>query len=131
MERRNLFFAIAIIFLMTGCASFGNMPHDTGTQVLLKSNNYKMIKAGAKGESSGFYFLGIIPFASPSYGEAKAALYQSIGKNLEGKSVALANQTQDKSLMYLILFSIPKLTITADVIEFIDEPDPEKNSDSN
>jgi len=130
MARRNLFFAIAIIFLMTGCASMGNMSHDTGTQVLLKSNNYKMIKAGARGESSGFYFLGIIPFASPSYGEAKADLYQSIGKDLEGKSVALANQTQDMSLMYLILFSIPKLTITADVIEFIDEPTPEKKPDS-
>jgi hypothetical protein len=36
--------------------------------------------------------------------------------------VALANQTEDRSSLYLILFSIPRVTITADVIEFTDAP---------
>ena len=40
---------------------------------------------------------------------------------MEGKSTALANVAQDKSTVYLILFSIPKITVTADIIEFIDE----------
>jgi hypothetical protein len=35
-----------------------------------------------------------------------------------GRSVALANQTEDVSSLNLIVFSIPKVTITADVIEF-------------
>ncbi|HEY5975893.1 MAG TPA: DUF6567 family protein [Geobacteraceae bacterium] len=112
----------ASLFLMTGCASVGNMQHSTDTQVVLKGNNYKIIKAGVKGASSGFWLLGLIPIVSPNYADAKANLYENIGKSLEGKSVALANQTQDRSFLYLILFSIPKVTITADVVEFIDQP---------
>ena len=80
-----------------------------------------MIKAGAIGHSSGFKLLGIIPFASPNYAEAKTDLYKSVGEPLTGRSVALANQTEDRSSIYLILFSIPKVTITADVIEFTDK----------
>jgi len=72
------------------------------------------------GKSWGFRLLGIIPLASPEYSMAKKRLYDSVGETLNGKAVALANQTEDRSLMYLILFSVPKLTLTADVIEFTD-----------
>jgi hypothetical protein len=37
-----------------------------------------------------------------------------------GAAVALTNELEDKSTLYLILFSVPKLTLTADVIEFVD-----------
>ena len=77
-----------------------------------------MIKVGARGESSGFRLLGFIPFASPSYAQAKQRLYKSIGQPLEGKAIALVNQTEDESCIYLILFSIPRVTISADVIEY-------------
>ena len=62
----------------------------------------------------------ILPLGSPTYATAKQSLYQSVGEPLTGRAVALANQTEDRSSLYLILFSIPKVTITADVIEFID-----------
>ena len=108
--------------LATGCASQGEFRgQGTATGVSLAGNNYKLIKAGAKGQSSGFRLLGIIPFASPNYADAKASLYQSVGEPLTGRSVALANQTEDRSSLYLILFSIPKVTITADVVEFTDK----------
>jgi hypothetical protein len=94
------------------------MPGGTGTNVTLQGNNYKMIKAGARGESGGFMLLGIIPFTLPNYADAKSDLYKSVGERLEGRSIALANQTYDTSTLYLILFSIPKITITADVVEF-------------
>jgi hypothetical protein len=111
-----------VSWLATGCASQGEFRgQSTGTQISLAGNNYKVIKAGAKGESSGFKLLGIIPFASPNYADAKAALYQSVGEPLTGRSVALANQTEDRSSLYLILFSIPKVSITADVVEFTDK----------
>ena len=93
----------------------------TGTQVQLKGNNYKVIKAGAVGNSSGFSLLGFIPFASPNYADAKASLYQSAGDSLTGRAIALANQTEDRSVLYLVLFSIPKVTITADIVEFTSE----------
>lgn len=104
--------------LIAGCASQGAFSEGTGTQVNLSSNNYKLVKAGAKGHSSGFRLLGILPITSPNYADAKARLYQSVDEPLTGRSIALANQTEDKSTLYLILFSIPKVTITADVVEF-------------
>ena len=71
--------------------------------------------------SSGFYLLGFIPIVSPTYSAAKRSLYQSVGETLTGRSVALANQTEDRSALYLILFSVPRVTITADMVEFTDK----------
>jgi Family of unknown function (DUF6567) len=106
-------------FVFAGCASQGgDYQHTNATDVRLSGNNYRLIKAGAVGKSDGFWLLGIIPFANPNYGEAKAHLYKSVGEPLTGRSIALANQTEDRSTLYLLLFSIPKVTITADVVEF-------------
>jgi len=96
-------------------------PNTTTTGVQLSQNNYKVVKAGARGESRGFRLLGIIPFGSPKSGAAKQRLYASVDQPLTGRAIALANQTEDRSTLYLILFSIPKLTVTADVIEFTDK----------
>jgi hypothetical protein len=114
----------AIILLgivLSGCASKGELRgQTTGTGVSLAENNYKLIKAGAKGRSSGFRLLGLIPFSNPTYANAKESLYESVGEPLTGRAIALANQTEDRSTIYLLLFSIPKVTLTADVIEFTD-----------
>jgi hypothetical protein len=110
----------AFIALLAGCSTEGEFRQSTGTSVNLAGNNYKIIKTGAMGHSSGFRLLGIIPFVSPTHSGAKASLYESIGIPLTGKSVALANETEDRSTIYLILFSIPKITVTADVVEFTD-----------
>ena len=108
--------------ILCSCSNVGSMSGNTNTHVDLVGNNYKMIKPGASGSSSGFLLLGFIPFIEPSYAEAKSNLYNSVGINLTGRAVALANQTDDKSNIYLILFSIPKVTITADVVEFTGKP---------
>lgn len=107
-----------VALFVASCSSTGSMLQSTGTAVSLQGNNYKVIRTGAKGESSGFYLLGIIPIVSPNYADAKANLYYSTGELLEGRSIALANQTQDRSTLYLILFSVPRITVTADIIEF-------------
>jgi len=108
-----------LTFILTGCTtSEGEFKQRTDTSVQLAGNNYRVIKAGASGDSKGFYLLGLIPILAPSYADAKTDLYGKLGRSVEGKSVALANQTEDRSSLYLILFSIPKVTISADVIEF-------------
>ncbi len=124
MKRKIPCFALctAVLLSLTGCADVGQMSGQTGTSVSLAEKNYKIIKAGAVGHSSGFRLLGVIPFASPNYANAKVSLYKSVGQSLDGRAIALANQTEDRSVLYLILFSIPKLTITADVLEFVDKP---------
>ena len=108
------------LFSVTGCASSGQIKgQTTSTGVTLDRMNYQVIKASAQGESKGFKLLGIIPFKSPSYAEAKSNMYNSLGVSLEGKAIAQVNQTEDRSSMYLILFSMPKLTLNADIIEYI------------
>jgi hypothetical protein len=115
-------FSTLVCVSAVGCvASKGEFRQTTGTQVALDSNNYKVVKAGVRGESTGFKILGIISLAAPSYADAKAALYQNTGENLTGRSIALANQTEDSSGINLLIFQIPKVTITADVVEFNDK----------
>jgi len=112
----------AAILTTAGCSSTGDMRGGTtGTDVQLNQKNYKMVKAGAIGHSYGFRLLGIIPFDAPTAADAKADLYKSVGQDLTGRAVALANETEDRSCLYLILFSVPKVTYTADVIEFTQE----------
>ena len=114
--------SLLLLCLATGCSSTGGNSGQTGTQVQLTQNNYKVISAGATGKSFGFKLLGILPIVSPNYADAKQDLYKSVGVPLTGKAVALANQTEDRSTLYLILFSVPRVTITADVVEFTDQP---------
>lgn len=112
----------AFFLAASGCASQGEMRgQTTGTSVQLTKNNYKVIAPGAMGKSYGFNLLGFIPIVSPSYAQAKKELYQNSGESLAGKPIALANQTEDRSSLYLILFSIPRVTITADIVEFTPE----------
>lgn len=123
---------VAILFvgalLLTGCSPKENvMPQNTGTDVSLRGNNYKIVKAGARGESSGFSLFMIMPIVNPNFADAKSSLYESVGESLEGRSIALANQTLDRSTLYLLLFSIPNITITADIVEFNAAPAPIDN----
>lgn len=124
---KKLLAFLLLVAVICGCtASQGSMKQDNNTAVNLSKNNYTVVKAGAKGESTGFCLFGFICFISPNYAEAKTNLYSSSNEKLEGRSIALANQTQDHSSLYLVLFSIPKVTITADIVEFKDEPSPKK-----
>jgi len=115
--------ALAILF-SAGCAStrVTNNASSTQTQIDLNHANYRMIKAGAEGRSYGFRFLlGIIPITAPNTAAARADLYNHVGESVTGKSVALINVTEDRSTTWLLLFSIPKLVITGDVVEFTGE----------
>lgn len=113
---------LALLLAASGCSSsrVELRGQSTTTAVALNGKNYRMIKPGAVGTSHGFKLLGIFPFASPHHSTARSKLYASVDQPLTGKAVALTNELEDKSTLYLILFSVPKLTITADVIEFVD-----------
>ena len=116
--------SVILLCLATGCAStrVTNNTPSTQTQVNLTHANYKMIKAGAEGRSYGFRFLlGIIPITAPNTAAARADLYRNVGESVSGKSVALINVTEDRSTTWLLLFSVPKLVITGDVVEFTQE----------
>lgn len=116
----------AAISLGVGCANTKVEDHaSTQTDVSLSHGNYKMIKAGAEGKSYGFrIFLGIIPITAPSTADARTDLYRNLGESLTGKSAALVNVTEDRSTTWLFLFSIPKIVITGDVVEFNQDNEP-------
>jgi len=113
-----LIIAFSAFLFLIGCSA-GVLPYGGRTTTDLTKKNFRMIRANARGEDTGFYLLGLIPFSSPTYADAMRSLYE--GVEMEGKATALANVSQDKSTVYLILFSIPKITVTADIIEFLDE----------
>ena len=100
--------ALVSISSVAACAGKGRFDQATGTGVVLLKSNYKVIKTNASGSSSGFYLLGFIPIVPPNYGKAKKRLYASVGEDLSGRPVALANQTEDKTFLYLILLIIPE-----------------------
>jgi len=108
---------LLVMLLGVGCTSTGTYPATSSTQVDLSRSNFRVIKANAVGTSSGFKLFCFIPLAAPSYSDAMSDLYKEAGVE-EGKAQTLTNVTQENSNLFLLLFSIPKLTIRADVIEF-------------
>jgi len=108
-------FSVCLLFI--GCVSVGEQPYNTGTRTDLNRANFRMLKASACGTDSGFRLFCFIPLFSPSYADAMKDLHSEV--EMEGKATALVNVTQDKSEVFLLLFSVPKIKITADVIEFV------------
>lgn len=110
----------SILSVMIGCGTTtGMISGSTGTGIKLDHGNYRVIKAGARGQDWGFWLL-FFPLSMPSYADAKQRLYASVGESLDGKAAALANQTIDKPFFTLIAFTWTRVILTADVIEFID-----------
>ena len=109
----------SLFLFFSGCANVGSLPQAGVTRTDLTKNNYRVVKSNVRGDDSGFSLFGFIPIVSPSYADALRSLHYNV--DMEGKSTALANVAQDYSSLYLILFSITKITVTADIIEFLDD----------
>jgi hypothetical protein len=91
------------------------------TQVQLFGNNYRMLETNVTAKSGGFKLLGFITIKSPSYVQAMSRLYHKAQVE-EGAPQALANLVYETAGMNLILFSLPKIRVRADLVEFTDEP---------
>lgn len=117
MVRGRLLMTLSLILLVVGCSTTKGSYYDThqATSVDLKNANYRVLKASAVGTDSGFRLLGI-NLSKPSYVEAMNDLRSQAP--MENRATALANVVQEESNLWLLLFSIPKITISADIIEF-------------
>lgn len=107
---RKVLFGLALLTL-TACHSVRRVPGPD-----LGKGNFKIVKAGAVSTQSGFKLFGLFPIVTPSLAKADAELYAQAG-NVEGRTVLLANKVEERTGFWLVLFSIPKLTVTADVVE--------------
>ena len=92
------------------------------TQVQLAGNNYRVLQTNIVAKSGGFKLLGIITIKSPSYVKAFSRLYAKAGI-AEGQPQALANVVYETVGMNLIIFSLPKLRVRADLVEFTGLPE--------
>lgn len=124
---------LPLLWLLGGCtaalptlpALSGLMPPSernqiqTSTSVNLSKKNFKLIKANVSGQSVGFSLLGLFTLKAAEYEEAITQLYRSAGFS-EGKPQALVNVMHQQTSTYFILFSLPKITVRADIIEFTD-----------
>ena len=91
------------------------------TQVQLFGNNYRVLETNVTAKSGGFKLFGFITIKSPSYVQAMSRLYRKAQVE-EGTPQALANLVYETAGMNLILFSLPKIRVRADLVEFTDEP---------
>ena len=128
------FIALLGIALLTGgCAAIATSPltsslfqsHSSGsleihqeTHVTLAEANYVVLKTNVVGKSKGFSLLGFITIKPAQFQKAADCLYAN-AEIQPGRPQALGNVVMEKTSAYWILFSIPKVTVRADVIEFV------------
>ena len=139
MHRFNsfLFVALAAMFLLMGCASSGKLQSMNITNVELSEPNYRIVATNISGEASAGYLLGL-SFSSGGEMQTGALLrvkgegmlykeaLEDLWKNFEaahgsvsGRHLALINVRYDADAMNVLgLYTQPKISIRADVIEF-------------
>ena len=113
MRTKNYLVIISIILFITGCAAVGVIPK---SDTCLTQKNYQIVKTHLRGEDSGFRLFGFISLEEPTPDDAMRNIHEQV--NMVGKSMALVNVTSSVAVGNFILFSIPRLTISADLVEF-------------
>ncbi len=108
---------VLISAILSSCSSPSGLARGIGTQVDLGKKNYRVVKSNAVGTSWGFWLLGIIPIVPTSHTGAITDMCEKSSLR-EGSAQAYINVAEEKSTIYLILFSLPKLSVRADIVEF-------------
>lgn len=120
---KNIILLFICSVILTGCATHNGLTDNRnihGTQVVLSERNFKVV-ANVKGESETTYVFGFGGLSrSAMIAEAKAQILERA--DMIGKSRALVNETVEvKSSVYLIVMK-RKVTVTAQVVEFVNPP---------
>lgn len=125
------FVVLLVIGGMLSCRStyHSSFVDQTVKPVDLVKIQYRMLKAGAVGESTGFKFIWI-PFSSPTDAEAKRDMLDRLkieGIDTRGKNIAFTNATADRGgFGFIGLIGAPSITLTADVIEILGRQVPQE-----
>jgi hypothetical protein len=129
---------LGMAWLCGGCAGIATMPLSsassvlsspkasnleihTGTQVTLSGANFMVVKTNVVGQSKGFALLGIVTIVPARFQTAMNRLYAD-AQMQPGKPQTMGNVVMEKSSTFLILFSIPRVSVRADVLEFVPPP---------
>lgn len=96
-------------------ASALNVYHATETR--LETKNFVVVKTNVVGQTSGFSLLGVITIVPAKFTKAMSRLYANAGVR-PGQAQTMVNMNVNQDSTYLILFSIPRTYVSADVVEF-------------
>jgi hypothetical protein len=115
---RQLLLAVCLsLGFVAGCHS-GDFSRTNVTETVLQGNNYRVVMSGVQGVDSGFKVFGL----------GGSALYAvclekiRVQAQLDDRSRALVNVTQDLNFWNIGIAWGETLTITADIIEFTGPP---------
>ncbi len=129
----SLFALLGLVALGAGCAgaaatqlpsSFSSLNPSASsleihnqTEVKLAEGNFEVMKTNVVGQARGFALLGFITMVPARFQTAMDRLY-SKAEMQSGKPQTLGNLIVEKTSAYWILFSIPRVSVRADVLEF-------------
>ena len=124
---------LGVALLGSGCAgvaassltsNLGSLNPNTGaleihnqTELKLTEGNFSVAKTNVVGQARGFALLGFITLFPARFQTAMDRLY-SKAEMQTGHPQTLGNIIMEKSNAYWILFSIPRVSVRADVVEF-------------
>ena len=129
----------AALVSFSGCAQTGLFSSANLTTVELSENNYHLVATDVAGSAEAAYVLGMsfpaglanhtialyrVQGTGMLYREALAELWRSFAADhgaVEGRKLALVNVRYDSDNLNLLLYTRPKLSIRADVVEFVGE----------
>lgn len=107
--------ALCAALIITGCNSPFPTAQTIGVKVDPAKGDYKVVARGISGSSQGTRVLFMT--SAPSYEEAVKEVYRNAAIR-PGDNYALVNCTETKSIKDYFFWEFPKITITADIIEY-------------
>lgn len=97
------------------------------TQLRLQQKNFVVVKSNVMGQSRGFALFGFITIVPARFSKAMNRLNAQADLK-PGTSRTLENLVLEKDSSFFLLFSIPRTSIRADVIEFVPDIQPQPSS---
>jgi hypothetical protein len=133
---------LGLAALGSGCAGMAAAPISSATSLLspagaveihnqtvvrLDQDNFVVVKTNAAGKCRGFSLLGIIAMAPAKFSTALDRCYAHAAIE-SGKPQTLVNVVMERNTTYWILFSVPEVSVRADVVEFVPAESPDEES---
>jgi hypothetical protein len=124
-SRTIKYFAFYKIFLMlSACTSMDMIKHSRFDPISrAEYKHYSLLKPAVIGVDRGFHLLEILPLLQPTEGEATQNLWKNAKLNaedFEGEETTLVNIVRDEYLLHFLIFAIPTIKVTADIVRIED-----------
>lgn len=88
------------------------------TRVNLTGDNFTLVKTNVCGRSKGFSLLGLVTICPASLTTAMSRMYAA-AQMRPGRPQTVAHLIVERSSSYWILFGIPRVEASADIVEFL------------